>query len=1505
MMGTRLHAKATDAAVLLPGDNLSPVASAPAEDRAAMETLDFASTLQDLIDSTHQKASLATSDTSVAAGRTSTEEASRPTAPTAATIDVSQQLFNRSWAPAVPGDTVYSAANSAYVAARSSQAPKAYQPVIRHFEPLPAATSTAPKSSDPKDQSISSNPQASRVATTGPSDQTLHVDDSLTSRPPLARDLGSTTTQEMQHTTDPARASLQSRASSSESTEVIANASTGDDSLTTSAVKDPSISSNTQASRVGTTGHSDQAPYFVDSMATKPPVVERAHTDDDSPAASTVTVASYHSQHQDTTTSAPRRPLSSEVSSPASVVNRPHTQSLRPSTLKVDPRALPATVAGGVTKQSTVNSAGRIEVNESKITSQIYDAGISSSHAMRAISTAIASLQDTINREDAVPQAATAVSDSTDSANHHVVLLASSPAPEDAYSRAVAANYGRPKLNTSPLPSPPASRPALLKPISANHGSVSEAPADLQTHADRSPIVQVTPTGRRTDPTKATVFASDGDDSTQSPQIRLVKSVNSTSRDPALSPSQSSSSSALGQTDDPTDQTPLTANNNHEDLGEDIAPTSDLSSRPSHSPSVKPTGSKLNALDQLTDDYNRQPVTDATNATSHTSTSSDNPARTISPIEHNATAGIASDVTDAKQAAGITSHSLLTLNHSQSQEESDVIDVAAKTGREVDGIANRELPLVVSSDAKHLASGAKAYPDIPSSQGATQTSNPSDSTIDPSHGTSSQSQLVGASDVRLTRAATLSIGEGNRLQPNTPNATRANSLKASDREQTKSHVVSDDSGAAQTDPTYHDVEIESLTSGVLHGADDREAVTNSPTSPYETRSDLQVEKLTISNAASTNKARPNAATTTALDNATPTDEPAIQTAPVGTSGARRESSVVSTLNPARTRPDDRSGTSQLPANSPVLRQSTHTADLRLHSAYDDSLALAANTYPTTVSEHRQVRASAAAVNDSASLPKSLDQQTSKSVSPALDTEPTPSNSAEPRAHQGRYLTADATDQTPSSSPQLIGLSASANTQAEPPNPQSHIAVQEIETHTPDTVVTSDGVFRTDGTVTLKQAAGSAPIRLIQEVTPAIVPGQVATLTVESSIQLASDHAGVDASGHKYDSFQSGSSASEAANGAAGIESVASSTASPHETRPDLLAKDSVDATASPANEAFPSAVAADASANATHTDKPVREMAPIGSPEVQREASVVSTSNPVTTQPDALPLTSQLPANSPSPRQPTRSADDARANSPYDNSSLFATDAHLTTVSEDRQVGASPALNDSASSHPKSLDEETSRPVSAVLETGPTLSDSAEAGAHQSRYSTMETANDATSLSPQTTGTPVSANAQAEPDRPQSYTTVKQGDKTYTPGVGGTSDGVFRSDDAPAPGRGAESAPVSLVQEVSSLIESGRVANLKVELANGQTANATVRERAGSIDVKIVTPTSESAQRVSSEIDTMRQNLDAAGMRLGEAEVSYQPGGNGGRGGNGYQRPPQQDTSTKDEQIFSISEVTE
>jgi hypothetical protein len=122
---------------------------------------------------------------------------------------------------------------------------------------------------------------------------------------------------------------------------------------------------------------------------------------------------------------------------------------------------------------------------------------------------------------------------------------------------------------------------------------------------------------------------------------------------------------------------------------------------------------------------------------------------------------------------------------------------------------------------------------------------------------------------------------------------------------------------------------------------------------------------------------------------------------------------------------------------------------------------------------------------------------------------------------------------------------------------------------------------------------------------------------------------------------------------------------------------------------------------------------------------------------------------------------------------------------------------------------------------------------------------------------------------------------------------------------GTEFTLVRLVQDAGPIVEPGRVASMKVELANGEIANATVRERAGSIDVKIVTPTSASAQRVSGEIDTLRQSLDAAGMKLGQAEVSYQQGSNRGRGGNEHQPFSQRDKSNTDGEVFTLSEVSE
>jgi hypothetical protein len=342
------------------------------------------------------------------------------------------------------------------------------------------------------------------------------------------------------------------------------------------------------------------------------------------------------------------------------------------------------------------------------------------------------------------------------------------------------------------------------------------------------------------------------------------------------------------------------------------------------------------------------------------------------------------------------------------------------------------------------------------------------------------------------------------------------------------------------------------------------------------------------------------------------------------------------------------------------------------------------------------------------------------------------------------------------------------------------------------------------------------------------------------------------------------------------------------------------------NEALPNASATDVSENANQPDEPSGTIAAVEIQGVRRESADVSAVVFATTQPDTSSIASQVPGSSQVLRQPTHVTGNTRPVGTRDDSSLLATDADAAIVNDYRQVRASSATNDSAASRPKSLDESTNRPASPALdETGSRSSDLAESATHPGRYLTAEAADEAPSLSPPPTSMPGTANVQTESDNPPSYVAMRQVDKTHTPDPTVTFDGIVRADDAPTLGRGAESAPVRLVQEATPAIESGLVANLKVELANGETAQATVRERAGSIDVKIVTPSSTSAQRVSSEIDTMRHNLDAAGMRLGQTEVSYQPGGNGGRGGNQYQRPPQADTSTTDEQIFSISEVNE
>lgn len=282
---------------------------------------------------------------------------------------------------------------------------------------------------------------------------------------------------------------------------------------------------------------------------------------------------------------------------------------------------------------------------------------------------------------------------------------------------------------------------------------------------------------------------------------------------------------------------------------------------------------------------------------------------------------------------------------------------------------------------------------------------------------------------------------------------------------------------------------------------------------------------------------------------------------------------------------------------------------------------------------------------------------------------------------------------------------------------------------------------------------------------------------------------------------------------------------------------------------------------------------------VQLESRTTESSETAPAVTSAVPRSTDL--NVPIPAANQHDDRPVTLESEDDDSSVSADNAHTATVSEQGQVHRSAAVDDANT----------------------TFSNPAEADIHQSRFLEVS-AKDDVSVAPQTTNTPASATFPTESSGVASLIAMKQ-DKTQVPDPMVTSEGVLRTDQSPSPGRSTETAPIRLVQEVTPAIEPVRVASLKVELANGELAQATVRERAGSIEVKIVTPTSASAQRVSGEIDTMRQNLDAAGMRLGQTEVSYQPGGNGGRGGNRDQRQAQQESSTKDEQIFSMGEVTE
>jgi hypothetical protein len=102
-----------------------------------------------------------------------------------------------------------------------------------------------------------------------------------------------------------------------------------------------------------------------------------------------------------------------------------------------------------------------------------------------------------------------------------------------------------------------------------------------------------------------------------------------------------------------------------------------------------------------------------------------------------------------------------------------------------------------------------------------------------------------------------------------------------------------------------------------------------------------------------------------------------------------------------------------------------------------------------------------------------------------------------------------------------------------------------------------------------------------------------------------------------------------------------------------------------------------------------------------------------------------------------------------------------------------------------------------------------------------------------------------------------------------------------------------------------RIAKLTVELGDGQSAQATVHERSGAVEVKIVAGAPGMAQRIVHEVEGLRNALDSAGLRLARAEVSYQqPHGERRHDEqNPYRgRPAQPATGIE---VFTVSEVNE
>jgi hypothetical protein len=117
------------------------------------------------------------------------------------------------------------------------------------------------------------------------------------------------------------------------------------------------------------------------------------------------------------------------------------------------------------------------------------------------------------------------------------------------------------------------------------------------------------------------------------------------------------------------------------------------------------------------------------------------------------------------------------------------------------------------------------------------------------------------------------------------------------------------------------------------------------------------------------------------------------------------------------------------------------------------------------------------------------------------------------------------------------------------------------------------------------------------------------------------------------------------------------------------------------------------------------------------------------------------------------------------------------------------------------------------------------------------------------------------------------------------------------------SAPIVQSHQPSASAASTHTANLKIELDAGDSVRASVRERAGVVDVRVVAGDQQTVRHLTEQIPELRRTLDTAGMKLQTAQVSYSGNDQKQRSDPEPNESLEQESADDNSQIFTIEET--